>query len=844
MSDFNQLKELEHTTYPIYEGYDLGLTYTSADSKFKVWAPTAQQVHIALYNDAGVYDQEGNVQEHGGGQEFLMSRDDQGVWSIELEGDWNKYYYMYRLEWADNTIHYAADPYATGVSANGQRTAIIDLAQTNPDGWELDAGPTLKRPTDAILYELHVRDFSMDPHFNTGKRDLSAAQGRFEAFTYTGLKDTEGNSIGLDHLLELGITHVHLLPVADFHTVNDFAELDTEYNWGYDPQHYNVPEGSYSSNPADPETRIRELKLLVQSLHTAGIGVIMDVVYNHTYSVEQGPFEPVVPGYYYRTDEQGQLTNGSGVGNEVATERPMVRKYIKDSLRYWAEEYHIDGFRFDLMGLIDTPTVVQLTQELRSEVRSDLLIYGEPWTGGESPQPLLTLKGTQRDKGFAVFNDNYRSAIKGDSDGTGSGFATGAEHQEEQVLKGAFGAIHDFTAQPSETVNYVTAHDNLNLWDKILTVRQLREHCRFPQWEQGKPQDGRTPEQAVAEADPYWELDENNLLEDETVRKSLLSNGMVLTSQGIPFIHAGDELLRSKCGDHNSYRSSDVVNAIRWDNKARFRPVFDYYQGLIALRRSHPAFRMDHRELVEQHMEVLQSSGHVVAFALRHHANGDAWNHIVVIYNGSDAEQTIALPAESDRWHVVVDAHGAGNETRYEVVGHRVTVSRWSMMVLYDQEEPARVSFVIEQDQANRQAENELEDSDEATDQEIAGTAIALTDVQLGNDSEVAPFRTIELIYERADRQYTGWNLWVWGTGHRDGHVEFRDLDDGRAVARIQVAPDIQRIGYIVRLNHWDAKDVEADRYIDIDPNQSVMQVLIHSGREEYLLLVNDNRAG
>ncbi|ADO57989.1 type I pullulanase [Paenibacillus polymyxa] len=843
MSDFNQLKGLEHTAYPIYEGYDLGLTYTPAGSKFKVWAPTAQQVHIALYSDAGVYDQEGIVQEHGGGQEFLMSRDDQGVWSIELEGDWNRYYYMYRLEWVDHTIHYAADPYARAVSANGQRTAIIDLDQTNPDGWEQDEGPVLERATDAIIYELHVRDFSMDPHFNTGIKDLSAAQGRFAAFTYTGLTDSEGNRIGLDHLLELGITHVHLLPVADFHTVNDFSELGTEYNWGYDPQHYNVPEGSYSSNPADPEARIRELKLLVQSLHAAGIGVIMDVVYNHTYSVEKGPFEPVVPGYYYRTDEQGKLTNGSGVGNEMATERPMVRKYIKDSLRYWAEEYHIDGFRFDLMALIDTPTVEQLTRELRSEIRPDLLIYGEPWTGGESPQPLLTLKGTQRDKGFAVFNDNYRSAIKGDSDGTGSGFATGAENQEERVLQGAFGAIYDFTAQPSETVNYVTAHDNLNLWDKILTVRHALENCRFPQWEQGNPKDGRTAEQAVAEADPYQEMDESNLLENETVRKSLLANGMVLTSQGIPFIHAGDELLRSKYGDHNSYRSSDVVNAIRWNNKARFRPVFDYYQGLIALRRSHPAFRMDQRELVEQHMEVLQSSGHVVAFALRHHANGDAWNHIVVIYNGSDTEQTILLPAESDRWHVVVDAHGAGNETRYEVVGHRVTVSRWSMMVLYDQDGPPQASFLTEHDhQANEQVDNKTKGLDEGTNQEIAGTA--MTDAQLGNDREVIPFRTIELIYERADRQYSGWNVWVWGTGYRDGHVEFQDLDDGRAVARIRVAPDVQRIGYIVRLNHWDAKDVEADRYIVVDLTRSVMQVLIHSGREEYLLLVNDNRAG
>ncbi|MFB5762216.1 type I pullulanase [Paenibacillus medicaginis] len=789
----------EASLIPVYNGRDLGLTYTKDDCLFNIWAPTAEHVTLALYEDAGEYDEHGNVTDHSGGREFPLTRNEYGVWSLKLQGDWNGYFYMYLVTLPGREPHYAADPYSIAVSANGQRSAIVDLAETDPAGWENDVRPHHGEPLDAVIYELHVRDFSSDPEAPYG-----GGRGGFRAFLQTGLKDTQGNSIGIDHLQELGVTHVHLMPVPDYKTVNELAVAAGDrsvYNWGYDPQHYNVPEGSYASDPADPAARIREFKQVVQTLHAAGIGVIMDVVYNHTFSVDDGPFEPIVPGYFYRTDEQGRLTNGSGVGNELATERPMVRKFIKDSLRFWAEEYHVDGFRFDLLGLIDTPTVEEFTKELRSEVFPGMMIYGEPWTGGDSPLQHKTLKGAQRGKGFAVFNDNFRNAIKGDSDGWGTGFATGAWGKEDDVVQGIRGAIYDFTEVPSETINYVTAHDNLNLWDKIITTRHMRHACSFPEWNQGMPADGRSAAEAVESADPYHRVNGDDLLKEESVRRSLLANSMVLTSQGIPFIHAGDELLRSKYGDHNSYRSGDEVNAIRWGNKARFLPVFRYYQGLIALRRSHPAFRMRTREQVERHLEILRASDHVVAFRLHGYANGDDWRNIVVIYNGSDRDETMFLPDDSERWHIVVNDCQAGAETLSIAEGDRVTIPRWSMMVLHD-------------------------DADDALSDEGGNTGSKMP----GAGEQTGHFRTVEMYYQRTDGQYEGWNVWVWGTGVQDGHVPLTMIGEGLAVARIRVAPHVRKIGYIFRLNQWEDKDIDMDRYLELGGGNETVQVIIRSG--------------
>lgn len=769
----------------MYEGGDLGCHYTQNESIFKVWAPTAGKVSLALYKDAGSYNSRGAVTDHSGGFEIGMRRTEGGVWFLHFSGDLAGQYYMYKVEDQTGKIRYAVDPYARAVSANGQRTAIVDMKAENPSGWENDKKPASRGIEDAVLYELHVRDFSIDP--DSGMR----YKGKFKAFTETGLRDSEGNQLGIDHLSELGVTHVHLLPIFDFETVNELGVDDPDskepkYNWGYDPQHYNVPEGSYSTDPGKPGVRIRECKEMIMALHRKGIRVVMDVVYNHTFSAGDGLFEKLVPGYFYRTDDAGRFSNGSGVGNELATERPMVRKYIKDSIRYWAEEYHIDGFRFDLMGLIDTDTIVQITEELHNEVDPTLIIYGEPWTGGETPLRQKTLKGTQKGKGFAVFNDNFRGAIKGDSDGRGKGFATGQPGKESAILTGVEGAVVDFTDSPLETINYVTVHDNLNLWDKVLTTQGLLDNSIL-NIHNGELVSGGSLEEAVRAADPYRSVDQDVMLDSETVRRALLANGIVLTSQGIPMIAAGDEILRSKYGDHNSYRSGDAINAIRWGNKKMFGPVFDYYRGLISLRRNHPAFRMTTKEQIDEHLQVIRCYGNVVAYQLKDHANGDAWKNIIVIYNANRQAMEVDIPFSITGWKVAVKDLRTGNEALELIVDEVATVSGLSMTVLYEEEGGRKL-----------------------------------------------PVKTVELHYERPDRKYDGWNLWVWGKGLREHRVNFDRIEDGRAVATIVVSPNVQEIGYIVRLNEWESKDVERDRFIRLGWHQDRMTVLVRSGAEDW----------
>ncbi|HIW34503.1 MAG TPA: type I pullulanase [Candidatus Paenibacillus intestinavium] len=678
-----------------YNGTDLGLTYGATDLTFKVWAPTATKVSLALYNNEGVYDAAGDViDQTNSNQEVLMTEDSNGLWSINQPNTIAARYYMYKIEFADGTVNYAVDPYAKAVSANGGRTAILDLATTNPTDWDNDSKPPMANPTDAILYELHVRDFSIAD--DSGVSDKN--KGKYAAFTEDGLVDQAGNKLGVDHLAELGITHLHLMPAYDFKTVNELNvndpnSTDQKFNWGYDPQNYNVPEGSYATDATNPATRIIEFKQMVQALHEKGIRVVMDVVYNHTYDIDNGPFDSIVPGYYYRTNNDGTFSDGSGVGNEIATERPMVRKFIKDSVRYWAEEYNVDGFRFDLMGIIDTTTMAEITEELHHEVDPTLIVYGEPWMGGSTPLAGSdqTLKGSQKDLNFAVFNDNFRSAIKGDSDGESKGFATGELESINGILNGIIGATTDFTNSPSETINYVTAHDNLNLWDKVARTQNLFGEMNMINIVNGVLQGGGNIDDAVAAATPYYDIDENDVLSNETIKRSLLANGIVLTSQGIPFIHAGDELLRSKYGDHNSYRSPDSVNQINWSNKASFTEVNDYYSGLIALRKAHPAFRMTTKAEINKNLQVLQSNDGVVAYQLKNNANYDDWKNIIVIYNGNtgdgvnSGEATVSLPASANGWKVVVNDRRAGTTIIETVTTGQVAVAGLSMMVLYDE---------------------------------------------------------------------------------------------------------------------------------------------------------------
>jgi pullulanase len=504
-----------------YGGNDLGLNYRVTGSVFKLWAPTANSVSVALYDDAGTYNAKGQVLDNETQNLYPMQKDPQtGLWSVSIQGNLEGKYYLYRIEFTegvnplDQTVNYAVDPYTVAVSANGQRTAIINMADTNPPGWT-SSKPPFAAMQDAILYELHVRDFSIDE--NSGMKN----KGKFLAFTEHGTKNSAGFPTGIDHLAGLGITHVHLLPSFDFASVNELTEDDPasanlKFNWGYDPQNYNVPEGSYSTDPRNLKLRITEFKQMVQALHDAGIRVVMDVVYNHTFQNGAGPFDHVVPAYYYRTTDTGALADGSACGNEVASERPMVRKYITDSVLYWAKEYNIDGFRFDLMGLIDTPTMRQLTRELRSRIDPSLIIYGEPWQAGGSvlPEEEQTIIGAQKGLGFAVFNDRIRTAIKGGSDDDTKGFTLGEPEQEKGIVKGIMGSVNDFTACASESINYVTAHDNLNLWDKMALSLGATD----------------------LKAKPYALLNPaKNLLDNDAVKAVLLANGIIFTSQGIPF---------------------------------------------------------------------------------------------------------------------------------------------------------------------------------------------------------------------------------------------------------------------------------------------------------------------
>ncbi|WP_020424609.1 type I pullulanase [Paenibacillus sp. OSY-SE] len=925
----------------VYTGDDLGVTLSPEASTFKVWAPTVGKATLALYDSAELAKETPS-------RELPMERDaDTGVWSAAASGNLNGTYYMYKLQFPDGTMTYALDPYARSSSVNSGKSAVVDLAATNPSNWAADVKPPFLQPTDAVIYELHMRDFSISS--DSGVSALN--RGKFTAFTETGttLTGKPDMKTGIDHLKELGVTHVHLLPTYDFGSVNeqkvdDPASAERKFNWGYDPVNYNVPEGSYATASAqeDPAKRIREFKAMVQALHDQGIRVVLDVVYNHTFVTgmesDLSVFDKIVPGYYYRTDAQGALTNGSGVGNEVATDRPMVSKYVRDSVKHWAEQYNVDGFRFDLMKLVDLNTTRGIISDVKA-IDPSIIVYGEPWSGGNTPlaSELQIEKGKQRGEGFAVFNDNFRGAIKGGSDDASKGFATGAGGQEAGIVKGVLGATTDFTAAPTETINYVTAHDNLNLWDKVLKT-------------QGKDADIKT--------NPFATLTERNVLDNETVKRSLLANGIVLTAQGIPFLHAGDELLRSKFGDHNSYQSPDAINQIIWKQKDEYKPVFDYLKGLIELRTSHPAFRMTTKEAVASNLEVYRQDGQIVAFKLKNYANGDKWRNIAVIYNGAAVEQDVALPS-NETWNVVVDHTAAGVQTIRTVQGGKVKVDGLSMMVLYDQAddytqvpakleaEPQEIGLepgaskqltAIVKDQNNRPmltekvtwttsdaavakvsgagkvtamkegtavltaASGQLQAQVKVTVAKLEPTTLTIYGTEQLYIGRTAPFtavvkdqfgqtmsgasvrwsssdptvarvdragkvsgvqegtatitaqagsaqasqkvavkpllkRYVQINYVRPDTNYDKWGLWVWQTGVQDDGHEFQRYENGMATAMIEVGPETESIGFIIKKGDWEEKDTDSDRFIRTNLNDTLTKVYVYSGQSAFRTL-------
>lgn len=543
----------------------LGAEYAKEKTVFRLWAPEAEKAFVLLYK-------KGN-----GGRAYRCKKMicDNGVWSAEIDGDLHGVYYTYRVFY-DGKSHESIDIYAKSAGLNGRRGMVLDMKRTNPPGWNREAAIKLASPADAVIYELHVRDFSSDESGSFKNR------GKFAAFCEKNVRNRYGDEIGLDYIAKLGVTHIHLLPVFDFATVDESGK-GAQFNWGYDPMNYNVPEGSYSLIPQNGYVRVKELKCLVAAAHKRGLGVIMDVVYNHTHSAEKSPFARLFPDYYYRHGDDGTLSNGSGCGNEFASERKMAGRFICDSLCFWAREYKLDGFRFDLMGLIDIETMNRCAKALRV-INPDILLYGEGWTGGISPLPSSkkSLKcNVRRLDGIAVFSDDFRDGVKGSvfSD-VDCGYVNGARGRAELIKSVLSGGIYRsdvsrpeeqiWTDNPLQCVNYVESHDNLTLFDKLtLSMR------------------GKSA--------------------DEIKAADKLAAALVFLAQGIPFIQAGQELLRSKPinggFDHNSYRSPDSVNGIKWDSVTENKDILSYYRGLIAIRKAFPELRMRNAEKIRKDIE-------------------------------------------------------------------------------------------------------------------------------------------------------------------------------------------------------------------------------------------------
>lgn len=630
--------EAEYT----YSGNDLGATWTSEKTSFRVWAPTATSVKVNLY-ESGTKGTEDLI------EQLEMTADVNGTWVAEKEGDLNGTYYTYVVEVGEE-VNEACDPYARTTGVNGDRAMVIDLASTNPEGWDTDVDPNAgKTYNDAIIYELHVRDLSTDE--NSGITNV----GKYLGLIETGTKTPSGIATGLDHIKELGITHLHLLPVYDYGSVDE-SRLDTpQFNWGYDPVNYNVPEGSYSTDPYNGEVRVKEMKQMVKGLHDNGISVVMDVVYNHVHSASSFCFNNIVPMYFSRVSDTGKFSNGSGCGNDTASERSMVKKYIVDSVKYWADEYHIDGFRFDLVGLIDTETINEIVTEVHKD-HPNVIFYGEGWTmsteltkGGYT---MATQVNSEKTPGFAYFSDTIRDGLKGHVfNNQELGYVSGARDKEATIEYCFLGDAPVWCSSPAQAVNYASCHDNMTLIDRITNS---------------------TP---------------NNTVE-ERIRMNNLAAAIYMTSEGIPFMQAGEEMLRTKVKedgsfDENSYSSSDEINNLKWADldKAEYMDVFNYYKGLIAFRKAHPALRMTTQEDVNANIKTVKGlDKNVVGFEIAGGANGDSADGMFIIFNANNADTTVTLPAGA--WDVYVNGELAGTEVIETITKSTVTVSPISAMVL------------------------------------------------------------------------------------------------------------------------------------------------------------------
>ncbi|ASA25264.1 type I pullulanase [Paenibacillus donghaensis] len=613
-----------------YGGDDLGLTYTAARSSFCLWAPTSLQAEVLLYD---TWDGEAV-------HRLPMARDVRGTWRLSVEGDLEGKFYTYRVRIGDQWNE-AVDPYARAVGVNGDRGAILDLRKTDPLRWTEDK-PPFAHPVDAVIYELHLRDLSVHPASGITHK------GQYLGLAESGTRGPGGLATGLDHIAALGVTHVQLLPFYDYATESvDETRLDQpHYNWGYDPKNYNAPEGSYATDPYLPGLRIRELKSMIQALHDRGLRVIMDVVYNHLYDGYRVNFTKLVPGYYLRYKPDGSLSNGCGCGNDAATERVMMSRFIVESVLYWAKEYHIDGFRFDLMGLIDIDTMQEIRRRL-DELDPSILTIGEGWIM-ETELPLERLANQGNADvlpGIGQFNDDFRDAIKGNifiEDQPG--FISGRSGLEQAVKSGIAGGIvysqgiGQFAEEPQQCVNFVECHDNHTLWDKIV-------------------------------------LSTPHVPGEQRRAMHRLASAMVLTSQGIAFIHAGQEFMRTKKGVENSFKSPIAINQLDWEQCAARTEDVAYMKQLIALRRSHPAFRLRSRDEIRDKLMFEKAPAGTVAYTLRNHAGGDPSQHLYVVYNTKQGGATLQLPPLG-MWEPLLGGELAAVEA------DRLTVQGIGMVVL------------------------------------------------------------------------------------------------------------------------------------------------------------------
>jgi pullulanase len=633
------------TSYPFYSGKDLGLTYSPKAATFKIWAPTATAAKLNLYKS----DLGGTAI-----RSINMNKGENGIWQITVAENLKNSYYTFQVNIGNTWSEEVVDPYAKACGTNGLRAQVIDLKETNPVGWAQDKSPNFSvsnKQTDAVIYELHVRDASI--HASSGIKN----KGKFLGLAEVGTKNSAGQSTGLSHIKELGVTHVHLLPFYDYNSVDE-TKAAVQYNWGYDPVNYNIPEGSYSTNPADGKVRIKELKELIKTMHSNGLRIIMDVVYNHTALTKNANFNILVPDYYYRKRADGSFSDASSCGNETASDNAMFQKFMIESVVYWVNEYHIDGFRFDLMGIHDIETMNLISDTLH-KIKPSIVLYGEGWTSSNSPLPeekRALKKNAAQLNGIAVFSDDMRDGIKGSVFNIDDrGFATGNIGNSESVKFGIVAAgkhpqinyskvnysKEPYTAGPAGLINYADCHDNNILWDKIALSFK---------------------EASVAERTKMHEL----------------AYAIVLTAQGASFLHAGTEFLRTKNGVENSFDKGDIVNGIDWDLKTKNNTSYQFIKNLVQIRRAHPAFRLQTAAQIATHInfENSQPAG-IIAYTINGAAVGDTWKKIWVAYNGSLSPQTLTLPRGT--WKVGLSSNGSSK------LDDNFTLAGSSAVILYGQ---------------------------------------------------------------------------------------------------------------------------------------------------------------